>query len=81
MMQGEAKANLDKAMEAVIQEEVERRMKDLPVHITIDGELVDVDACDIIHDEIYVEIKTPIFFNETGKTGFITQEEPAKLAG
>ena len=76
MLQGEAKTNLDRAMEALIEDEIERRMKNLSVHMVLDGEEIDADVCDISEGEIYVEIKTPLFFSETGKVGFVTMEMP-----
>lgn len=80
MIEGEAKANLDKAMEVYFEEEIERRMKNLSVHLVLDGEEIDAEVCDISGGEIYVEIKTPLFFSETGKLGFVTIEMPKRMA-
>ncbi len=80
MLEGEAKANLDKAREVYIEEEIKRRMKNLSVHMVLDGEEIDADVCDISGGEIYVEIKNPLFFSETGKLGFVKIEMPAKMA-
>lgn len=80
MLQGAAKKMLDEALEQLIQDEVERRMKDLSTHVVIDGELVDSDVCDISGGEIYVEIQTPIYFSETGAKGFVEKEHVNRRA-
>jgi len=80
MLEGKAKADMEKAMEAYIEDEIERRMKNLSVHMVLDGEKIDAVVCDIDGGEIYVEIKTPIFFSETGKTGFVVTETHKRMA-
>jgi len=80
MITGEAKANLDRAMESFIEDEVNHRMKTLSVHMILDGELIDADVCDISDGEIYVEIRTPLYFPETGKLGVVSIEMPKRMA-
>lgn len=70
-------SELTAILEKMVNEEVERRMKELSVYVVYDGERVDADVCDISHGEIYIEIESHLYFSETCKTGFIIFEPPA----
>lgn len=84
MLQGEAKANLDKAMEIYIHDKAERLFKKYVASLTVDGQPVSLDdtEVEIDHDNksINFNIKTPLYYTETGKTGFVKFEMPRRMA-
>ncbi len=63
----------------VIEEEVARRIKDFPIRIFLGSQEVDVDRM-VAGEEIHISIENPVYFSETGKLGFVTEEIPKKMA-
>ena len=51
---------------AEIEKEVEKRIKEYPIHIKIDGIEVDQDSRVVRGGEIEIEINTPFFMSKAG---------------
>ncbi|RJR07925.1 hypothetical protein C4588_06150 [Candidatus Parcubacteria bacterium] len=68
---------IKKMLEAMARKMADEEIKNYPVHVVIDGELVDADICDTTGGEIYIEIKTPLYFSELKKHGRVVVDEVA----
>ena len=55
----------DVPLEEHIQKEVERRIAEYPVHVTIAGEDVDIDSFDTTGGEINISINNPLYFHQS----------------
>ncbi len=54
-----------------IEKEVDRQIKDYSIHVTIDGQEVDIDRLTIEGGEIDIDIDTPLYFPDLKKIGKI----------
>lgn len=67
-------AELTDIFEKIVNEEVAKRIKEYPVYVRIDGDLV--DSCSVIEGgQIEVNIETPIFFPGSDEKCFLAYEE------
>ncbi len=54
-------------IEDAINKEVEQRLKDAPIHVFIDGMLVDIDNDVMASGERFLYLKSPVYVSETGE--------------
>jgi len=54
------------SIEAYIEAEVEKRIKDYPVYIHLDGYIIDQDDIEYNHGQIDVTLSSPIYMHKTG---------------